>query len=350
MALTSHQRQALSWLAVLLVVLLLMWLLAPVMMPFVIALVMGYVLHPAVRWLVRRGMPKALAVTLVVVGAAMLSLSVLLLVVPVITQQVPMLKAQLPLLVDKANAALSPLLAQIGINVRFDWDGFKHMLGQADWEGLSSRLLESARIGGSWLLTVLGNLVLVPLVLFYLLLDWPRLMGMANQLVPPRVRPGWESFLSECDQVLGQYLRGQLLVMLVLATYYAGALMLAGFHLALPVGVFTGLAVFIPYLGFGLGLIMALLAALLQFGDWYGLIAVAVIYGFGQILESFYLTPRWVGESIGLHPVAVVFALMAFGQLLGFVGVLMALPLAAVALVAVRRIRTAYLASDMYNG
>lgn len=350
MALTSHQRQVLSWLGVLLAAALLVWLLAPVMMPFITALVLGYVLHPAARKLVRRGVPKALAVTLVVVGAMVVALSVLLLVVPVITQQLPLLKAQLPVLVDKANATLSPLLAQLGIEARFDWDGFKHMLAQADWGGMSDRLLQSARIGGSWLLTVLGNLLLVPLVLFYLLLDWPRLMGMAHQLVPPRVRPAWESFLAECDQVLGQYLRGQLLVMLVLAVYYAGALMLAGFDLALPVGVFTGLAVFIPYLGFGLGLVMALLAALLQFGSWYGLIAVAVIYGFGQVIESFYLTPRWVGESIGLHPVAVVFALMAFGQLFGFVGVLMALPLAAVALVAVRRIRAAYLASAMYNG
>lgn len=348
--LTLHQRQVLNWLAVLLAFLLLIWLLAPVMMPFLIALMLGYVLHPPVRWLVKRRVPQALAVTVVVVGAVLAALSVVLLVVPVITQQAPMLKAQLPVLVDKANATLSPLLAQLGIEMRFDWEGFKGMLSQADWGGLSEQLLLSARIGGSWLLTVVGNLLLVPLVLFYLLLDWRRLMGLAHQLVPPRVRPGWESFLAECDVVLGQYLRGQLLVMLVLAIYYASALMLAGFDLGLPVGVFTGLAVFIPYLGFGLGLVMALVAAALEFGNWYGFAMVGLIYGIGQVAESFYLTPRWVGESIGLHPVAVIFALMAFGHLFGFVGVLLALPLSAVILVAVRRIKAAYLASAMYNG
>jgi predicted PurR-regulated permease PerM len=197
---------------------------------------------------------------------------------------------------------------------------------------------------------VIGNAVLVPVVLFYLLLDWPRLVERTLALVPPRMRAQVDGFLDECDAVLGQYLRGQALVMLILAAFYTVALAVARFDLALPVGVFTGLAIFIPYLGFGLGLALALLAGVLQFTGWYGLVAVAVIYGAGQLLESLVLTPRLVGERIGLAPLAVIFALLAFGQLFGFVGILIALPLAAVGLVAGRRITQAYLGSELYRG
>jgi predicted PurR-regulated permease PerM len=192
--------------------------------------------------------------------------------------------------------------------------------------------------------------VLVPVVTFYLLLDWNARVAQLKALVPPRLRERTDGFLDECDAVLGQYLRGQMLVMVALATYYAAALALAGFDLALPVGVFTGLAVFVPYLGFGLGLAMALLAALLQFGTLGALAWVGLIYGIGQVLESFLLTPRLVGERIGLSPLAVIFALLAFGQLFGFVGVLVALPASAVAVVAARRLRAGYLASRLYAG
>jgi predicted PurR-regulated permease PerM len=137
--------------------------------------------------------------------------------------------------------------------------------------------------------------------------------------------------------------------MAVLAIYYSLALSIARFEIALPLGIFTGLAVFIPYIGFVVGLGLALLAALLQFSSWYGIAAVAVIYGLGQVLESFYLTPRLVGERIGMHPLTVIFALLAFGQLFGFFGVLLALPMSAVTLTGWREIRRIYLASTLYR-
>jgi predicted PurR-regulated permease PerM len=127
-------------------------------------------------------------------------------------------------------------------------------------------------------------------------------------------------------------------------------LALFGFDLAVPIGVFTGLAFFIPYLGFGLGMVLAVLAGALQFGGWYGILVVVGVYGLGQLVESFYLTPRLVGERIGLHPLAVIFALLAFGQLFGFLGVLIALPSSAVLLVAIRRTRASYLSSKLYQG
>jgi predicted PurR-regulated permease PerM len=165
-----------------------------------------------------------------------------------------------------------------------------------------------------------------------------------------RFRASVASFMDECDQLLGQYMRGQLLVMLALSAFFSIGLAVFGFSLALPVGVFTGLAIAVPYLGFGVGAVLALLAGLLQFpGSWYGVAVVLGVYGVGQLLESLVLTPRLVGERIGLTPLAVIFALLAFGQVFGFIGVLIALPASAVVAVALRRLRGAYMASQLFN-
>jgi predicted PurR-regulated permease PerM len=353
MTLTPAQRQTLSWLLIAATGFALLWLLAPVLTPFIVAAVLAYALHPAVERLAARRWPRPLAVSLVVVLALLILLSMALLVVPILVKELPLLRDQIPLLADRLNTYVAPRLAQFGFVVQLDVAGIKAMLLKlldGNVEEWLTTLLSSARIGGSIVLALLGNLLLVPMVLFYLLLDWASLVSRLMGFVPPRMRESTQGFLDECDGVLGQYLRGQLLVMLTLAGYYTVALALAGFDLALPVGLFTGLAVFIPYLGYGLGLVLALMAAVLQFAGWYGLLAVAAIYGLGQVLESFFLTPRLVGERIGLHPLAVIFALLAFGHLLGFVGVLVALPLAAVLLVAARRLQQLYLASDLYRG
>jgi predicted PurR-regulated permease PerM len=353
MTLTPAQRHSASWLLILAAGLGLLWLLAPVLTPFLVGSVLAYALQPAVERLVRLRWPRVLAVSVVVVLALLTALALLLLVVPVLAKELPILREQIPVLVDRLNTRVLPWLGQYGMVVQLDLPSIKAMVlklldgNVGDW---FATLLSSARIGGSIVLALIGNLVLMPVVLFYLLLDWPMLMNKLRLLVPPRQRERSDSFLAECDAVLGQYLRGQLLVMLVLAAFYTVALALAGFELALPVGMFTGLAVFIPYLGFGLGLVMAIVAALLQFSGWYGLLAVAVIYGIGQVIESMYLTPSLVGERIGLNPLAVIFALLAFGHLLGFVGVLIALPLSAVLLVAGRRLKAVYEQSELYQG
>jgi predicted PurR-regulated permease PerM len=158
------------------------------------------------------------------------------------------------------------------------------------------------------------------------------------------------SVAADIDAVLSQYLRGQILVMAILAAYYCVALWLADIPSAFSIGVTTGLLIFIPYLGYATGLILALLVATLQFAGWGPIVAVLVVYGIGQVLESFVLTPFLVGERIGLHPLAVIFALMAFGQLFGFVGVLAALPASAALLVGLRQVRGLYLASRFYRG
>ena len=353
MQLTPAQRQTLSWLLIAVIGVLLVWLLAPVLMPFLFAGILAYILEPAVEKLVKRRLPRVLAVTLVEVAAFVLILSVLLLIVPIVSKELPLLREQLPLLADKLNHTVSPWLAQYGIEVALDVASIKAFivkyLGANVEDGLTT-LLSSARIGGSFLLALIGNAVLIPAVLFYLLMDWPRLVARIDGLVPPRLRDSVRGFVRESDEMLGQYLRGQLLVMVILAIFYSVGLALFRFDLALPVGVFTGLAVFIPYLGFGLGMLLALIAGVLQFASWYGVIAVAVVYGLGQVIESFFLTPRLVGERIGINPLTVIFALLAFGHLAGFVGVLLALPVCAVLVVAGKRALAWYTGSKLYLG
>lgn len=352
MTLTAAQRRTVAWLGIAAAALLLLWLLAPVLLPFLLAAVLAYALHPAVEWLVARRLPRLLAVLLLEAVAILAVLGLLLLMVPILSKELPLLREQIPVLAARLNEVLAPWLAQHGVNLSLDIASIKAFVVKylnANLEDWLSTALSSARIGGSFVLAIAGHAVLVPVVLFYLLLDWPMIVARTQAFVPPRMRPQVDAFLAECDAVLGQYLRGQLLVMLILAAFYSIGLALFRFDLALPVGVFTGLAIFIPYLGFGLGLALALLAGMLQFASWYGVIAVAVVYGIGQVVESLYLTPRLVGERIGMDPLMVIFALLAFGHLFGFVGVLVALPVSALLVVAFRRLREMYLASPLYR-
>ena len=217
---------------------------------------------------------------------------------------------------------LSPWLQRLGVQATWDVPSFKAFLlntFSTSWSDGFAQALTSLRIGGSVALAIVGNLILIPVVLFYLLLDWRRFVRHIEALVPLPMRRAYDGFVIECDQVLGQYLRGQLSVMALLAVYYSVALWLFGLELALPIGVFTGLAVFVPYVGFGVGLLLASLAGLLHFEWTQAVPMIVVVYGAGQMLESLVLTPRLVGERIGLHPLHVIFALMAFGQLFGFV-------------------------------
>lgn len=354
---TSEQKQTAFWIAVWLGFLLLLIALGPVLTPFLTAAIFAYMLNPGVDRLERVRLwrwrlPRALA-TLIVVLLFLLALTALvLIVVPVLQKEVPLLQAQIPQFLSKANALLAPKLRDMGIRVRLDGTGLRSLMSQqmaSSGEEIWSAVLASAKVGGTAVLGWLATLVLIPVVLFYLLLDWHHILNRIAGAVPRRWLHHTIAMAQETDLLLAQYLRGQLLVMLVLAVYYSAALMIAGFDVALPVGIITGLLVFIPYLGFGLGLVLALIASILQFSDWSGVISIAIIYGFGQLLEGFVLTPRLVGERIGLNPLAVIFALLAFGQLFGFVGVLLALPASAVLMVAFKHLRRHYLRSSFYN-
>jgi predicted PurR-regulated permease PerM len=315
---TSTQKRAAAWMLIAVLAALALWLLGPVLTPFTVAAVLAYAL----------------------------------MTVPILAKELPLMREQLPLLVDTLDRSLRPWLAEYGIRVSLDLISLKAQALKylnANYEEAFYSLLPSLKLGGGVALTVVFNVVLIPVALFYLLMDWDRLVAKLLELVPPKARPNVDSFTHEADLVLGQYLRGQMLVMLIMAVFYSTGLSLFGLDLALPIGFFTGLAMFIPYIGFGIGLGLATLAGLLQFMSLKALVMVAVVYGIGQVIEGFFITPRLVGKRIGLHPLAVIFALLAFGQLFGFVGVLVALPASAVLLVAMRRLRASYMASKLYQ-
>ncbi len=356
MQFTNTQKRASAWCLIMAVIVLALWLLGPVLTPFVVAAVLAYALTPLVNRINTWGrgrMPRVVAVLLVELLFILMLLSLVLLIIPIVAKELPLMREQVPLLVDRLNTGLAPWLAQFGFNVSLDVSSIKAVALKylnANYEEMFGSVLSSIKLGGSVALAVIGNAVLIPVALFYLLMDWDRLVARLLELVPTPMRAAFDSFTDEADSVLGQYLRGQLLVMLIMAAFYSVGLSLFGLDLALPIGIFTGLAMFIPYLGFGIGLILAVLAGLLQFASVQALVMVAVVYGIGQVVEGLVLTPRLVGQRIGLHPLAVIFALLAFGQVFGFVGVLIALPASAVLLVGIRRIKVRYMASKLYKG
>ena len=355
---TPEQKQTGFWLGVWLAFVLLLYALGPVLTPFIAAAILAYALNGGVDYLDQRRvgrlpLPRALAVVLVMLLFMAAVSALVLIVIPVLQTEIPLLLEHIPAFLVRLDQQLAPRLAAIGIKVKLDGTGIRSLLTQQFASGggdeIWTTVLSSARIGGTRVLGWVATLILIPVALFYLLLDWHKILDRVSGAVPRRWVLQTVAMTEEVNILLAQYLRGQLLVMLVLAAYYSIGLTIAGFDVALPVGILTGLLVFIPYLGFGIGLVLALIAAMLQFDDWSGLIAVAVIYGAGQLIEGFFLTPRLVGERIGLNPLAVIFALLAFGQLFGFVGVLLALPASAVLMVAFRHLRHHYLRSSFYN-
>ena len=316
--------------------------LAPVLTPFIAGAILSYIATPIVAWLAAHRVPRAAGAVLIVLTIAALIAALVLVVVPLVSAEISQIATKMPELLTRAQTEWLPWLnAKLGTTISFDLTQLKSLLqDNAGAVGdLSAQLAGSLKFGGLMLLGVIVNAMLVPVVMFYLLRDWPTLIVGIDHLVPRAARPTVRNLAREIDAVLSEFLRGQGLVMLALAAYYCIALKLAGLQFWLPVGLVTGLLVFIPYIGFGMGFLLGMLAALTQFSSAGPIIAVAVIFGAGQILESFALTPYLVGDRIGLHPLAVIFALMAFGQLFGFVGVLLALPASAALLVAMRMLQ-----------
>jgi len=352
MGLLDNERVATAaWVGVGLALLALMFLLSSVLTPFALGAVLAYLLAPGADWLQRHRMPRWLACLLMIVLTTLVLLGLVLILVPVLQRETSLLREQWPALITRLNANVAPRLREwFGWTITFDSHALTEVLAShvGDQDALAA-VLAKLRSGGAALLGTLGVLVLVPVVLFYLLLDWHEFMRRFQSVIPRRWNAQVVGMVAEIDSLLSQFLRGQLGVMTALALYYSSALALAGFDSALPIGILTGTLAFVPYVGYSIGLVLALGAGLLQFDGWYGPAMVALVYVLGQVLEGFVLTPRLVGERIGLHPLAVIFALLAFGQLFGFFGVLVALPSSAVLLVALRRLKRAYFESAFYT-
>ena len=344
--------------AIVIVIAWLLYLLSPILTPFVVAGILAYICDPWVNRLCAWKLPlsrkihRTLATLLVMAALLGLLTLLVLLMLPLLVKEANLLLSRLPELLEAARLKLLPAIQQyFGITLQWDNAMLKNLL-LSHWQsagGVAAKILPWLGGGGSALLGILINVLLIPLALFYLLRDWPLLLKHIEQIIPRRRQAKVLEIAKEVDRVLAEFLRGQMATMLLMSVFYALGLWLAGLEFALPIGVVAGMLVFVPYLGMIIGLTLATLAALSQFDQFTGVLVVWAIFGAGQLLEGFAVTPWLVGDRIGLHPLAVIFALLAFGQLFGFFGLLLALPLAATLLVALRHSKGWYLSSSLYR-
>ena len=299
-------------------------------------------------------MPAPLAAALTVIFGLAVVIAILGLFIGLLKTEIPLIKAQLPGWISNTQAWLGPKLTELHINV--DWGTLKtaasqkiseHISDNAD--SLMTTTIDTVLMSGSSVITGFVNAVLILFVMFYLLIDWNQFFQYINNLVPKRAQETLHHLAMHTDGLLSQYLNGMVIVISIMSAFYSISLSLIGIKGAVALGVFTALMIVIPYIGITLGFTLAVVSALLQFGPGSEIIAVLVVYGIGQFLEGFFLTPRLVGERIGLHPVAVLFALLFFGKLFGFFGVLLALPISAVSLVLVQYLWSVYSQSSWYQ-
>jgi predicted PurR-regulated permease PerM len=327
---------------------------AEIFTPFLAAFILAYILRPAFLWLGRRRLPASLAAALSVVLGLAVVIAILSLFIGLLKTEIPLIKAQLPDWIANTQAWLGPKLADFHINL--DWGTLKTVASQKISEHISDNAdslmtttFNTVLMSGSSVITGFVNSVLIIFVMFYLLIDWTHFFGLVKKLVPLRAQDTVTHLAMHTDGLLSQYLRGMIIVISIMSAFYSVALSLIGIKGAVALGVFTALMIVIPYIGIALGFTLAILSAILQFGIGSQLVGVLIVFGIGQLLEGFFLTPRLVGERIGLHPVAVLFALLLFGNLFGFFGVLLALPISAVSLVLVQYFWSVYTKSSWYQ-
>ena len=328
--------------------------LAPILTPFATAALFAYLGDPAADRLEARGFSRTFSVLLVFLAMLLTVTGVLLVLIPMIEAQVSKLIDKLPSYLDTLRFRLLPWLNQrFGISTDLlDVDKIVALL-RAHWQsagGVAATVLATVGKSGLALLGWVVNLTLIPVLLFYFLRDWDSMVMRIRELLPRHLEPAISELARQSDEVLGAFLRGQLSVMAALGAIYTTGLMFVGLDLALLIGIGAGLVSFIPYLGGIVGVGGGLLAAYLQFHDWQHPVAVLVVFMIGQGLEGMVLTPWLVGDKIGMHPVAVIFAILAGGQLFGFLGVLLALPTAAIVMVLLRYLHTRYKTSELYVG
>jgi predicted PurR-regulated permease PerM len=330
---------------------LVMWLLGPVLAPFAAGALLAYLGDPLADRLEALRVPRTAAVALVFAGLFLVLTLVALLILPLLERQIAALANKLPEYLRWAQEHALPLLRDVlGMEESLDLQALGTALKE-HWEqagGFVAALVGSVTRSSGVLVGWVANILLIPVVTFYLLRDWDLLVATIRHLLPRRIEPVVSELATESDEVLGAFLRGQLLVMLGQGVIYSIGLWLVGLDFALLIGMFAGLVSFVPYLGAIVGVLTAGLAAYFQFQELWQLLPVFLVFGVGQLVEGMLLTPWLVGDRIGLHPVAVIFAVLAGGQLFGFLGVLVALPVAAVVMVLLRHTRNEYMRSALY--
>jgi predicted PurR-regulated permease PerM len=333
--------------------LLLLYLLSPVLMPFATAATLAYLGDPLTDKLETYRLSRLQAVLVVFLVMAIVLIAILLLLLPQLVYQIEHFVSNLPVYASWLNINVIPWLVE---RFHLDLEPIQSdqliNLVKQHWQkagGVMSLVINSVSHSGGVLASWLMNGLLIPVLTFYLLRDWDILVAKLHDLLPRRIAPVVSKLATESDVVLSAFVRGQFYVMLALGCIYSLGLYLTGLDLALLIGMTAGLISFVPYLGSVIGIITACIAALVQFHDVLKLVPVALVFVVGQSLEGMLLTPLLVGDKIGLHPVAVMFAVLAGGQLFGFVGVLLALPVASVLMVLLRHGHGIYMTSDFYN-
>nr|WP_298414212.1 AI-2E family transporter [uncultured Halomonas sp.] len=339
-------------LLVLAVMIWLLVLLEPILMPFFISIILAYLGDPLTDWLEAKGLSRRWAVSVVFLVLSLALVLAIVVLVPLLGRQFRQLIEALPeVFAWVQNVALPWVQSFTGVDLSTDFDQLRQTL-MNNWKETSTYaavILAQISRSGMALALWIANLALIPVVTFYLLLDWDRLKGRIRDLLPRRYEPTITGLAVQCDEVLSAFLRGQLLVMLSLGVVYAVGLTVIGIQFGILIGVLAGLASIVPYLGVIVGLVVAALVAFFQYGDLLHLVGVGVVFAIGQMLEGMVLQPLLLGDKIGLHPVAVIFAVLAGGQLFGFTGILLALPVAAVIMVLLRYLHERYKSSDLYE-
>src|SRR5690554_3351571 len=345
----------LQWALVLCVIGWLVWRLGPVLTPFVFAALLAWMGDPLVDRLEESGRSRNVAVVMVFTVMVLFLVLALVILVPMIARQISILGEALPDYRDwLLQTALPWLEARTGVDIDA-WmdparilDFFREHSERAG--GIAATALGVVSRSGAAMLAWAVNIVLIPVITFFFLRDWDRMVERVASVVPRDHVETVARLARESSDVLGGFLRGQFLVMVILGVMYGLGLWLVGLELGLLIGIIAGLFTFIPYIGPATGIVLGLIAALVQYGDWKHVLGVLAVFGVGQVIESYWLTPKLVGDRIGLHPVAVIFAVLVGGQLFGFLGMLLALPTAAVANVLLRYAHDRYTHSRLYAG
>ena len=343
-----------QWLAAVLCVGALVWLLGPILTPFVVAALLAWMGDPLVDRLEAAGRKRTTGV-LIVFGLMTVGFVLAMLVLlPMIQVQVQNLVDWLPQLAAWTTNTAVPWLEQrlhVDLAQYIDPMAIAGLL-QEHWQqagGVAVTVLGGLSKSGLAIMAFLANLLLIPVLTFYFLRDWDVMVASIRELLPRPLEPTVVKLARESEQMLGGFIRGQLSVMVVLGLIYGIGLWAIGLDVGLLIGMVAGLMSFVPYLGAAVGITAALIAAGVQYGDVQHLLLVGAVFGVGQTIENFLLVPYLVGDKIGMHPAAVIFAIMAGGQLFGFLGVLLALPVAAIVMVLLRHAHAHYTRSSMYG-
>lgn len=349
----SENKNWIFWIALLVIFASLVYILRSVLLPFVVGIIIGYLLDPLATRLEKLKINRTLATCLVLLLVAVILIPALVALVHMIDEQLALFISAVPKYMESLSQKMEPVINNLQ-------DRFPNLNREKLREYLRGNMSNTLKVIGSLLrrvisgsyalFSILSLVLITPIVTFYMLRDWNAFTKKVDSLLPKAYKKEIRTQAKEIDKIISSFIRGQLSVCVLLGTFYGIGLSFVGLDLGLLVGFIAGIISFIPYVGSIVGFITAMAIAFAQFTDWVPIAQVVGVFAVGQFIEGNFLTPKLVGDSIGLHPVWVMFALLAGGVLLGFLGLMIAVPLAAVIGVLARFAISKYKQSSLYKG